>query len=82
MKCKRCGGNKKVQGLGFIEITCPICKGSGEFSGDGCDYSMAKCLSSSDSLAKEVTGSVLRVDEPTCSVEEKPFKKRGRKRND
>lgn len=30
MRCKRCGGNKKVQGLGFIEITCPTCKGTGE----------------------------------------------------
>lgn len=30
MRCKRCGGNKRVQGLGFIEITCPMCKGTGE----------------------------------------------------
>lgn len=30
MRCKRCGGNKRVQGLGFIEITCPLCKGTGE----------------------------------------------------
>lgn len=31
--CVRCNGQKKVQGLGFIEITCPTCKGAGYVSG-------------------------------------------------
>lgn len=28
--CRRCGGQKKVLGIGFVECNCPECKGSGE----------------------------------------------------
>ena len=28
-RCQRCSGQKKVMGLGWIEIDCPSCNGTG-----------------------------------------------------
>jgi hypothetical protein len=30
--CATCGGNKKVKGMGMMNVNCPACKGSGSAS--------------------------------------------------
>lgn len=29
MRCPRCGGNRRVMSVGFMEADCPLCKGIG-----------------------------------------------------
>lgn len=56
MRCHSCLGNKRIMGLGWMEVECPTCKGRGEAI-----HHVAKL---SDT---ELTGSVLRVDEAVSS---------------
>lgn len=56
MRCHACLGNKLVMGLGWMEASCRACGGTGV------------AMPTAKPYESEATGSVLRVDEATCSV--------------
>lgn len=47
MKCPRCAGNKRIMGLGFVEVDCPVCKGIGSLP-DSAKFEVTTVASSPD----------------------------------